>query len=967
MRRWALLFFSLLFLFFLPQLLSAKPLQFSDSTTQEIYLNFSYSFGLVNTVVTALYNEPNEYLPLRQLFHLLKVNYQFDEKLDSVWGFYITEPPTYTINFRTGKARVDTIAFILRSDEFIRTALDIYITPSVFERLFGLRFTIDIRQLTLSLETNVELPIIAERNRDQRQSILENRNAREEYPLLYSRKKDLFDGGFLDYSLTAASTKNDRSYGYNLQGGGIVAGGDLQLNANGNYAASMPSSETIEGHWQYVVDENPYITNLNAGYVSTNGLFSRSFKGIKVSNEPVQVRTLFQSYVIEKKTFPQWTVELYLNEKLVGMTKADELGNYRFVVPLTYGTTSYSLRLYGPTGEMIEDPERIQIPFSFIPAGEVNYTAGAGTLYGNNDRFAQASVTAGLTSWLTANAGMEYINDTLSAKPIGFFSISSWLGTNYIVTLDAAPSALYRADLSAVYASQIAADISITKHETNEYYNPAHIVTEALSTLSLPLMFASTPITYRLQASRQNYEHSTATTMTTGATASYRQLNGTLSYSYLELTSDAANTTREPQLSSLILYSFMPRGMLATLTANILLSSSFTYNLEQKKANEFRLDLSSNISSSGRVQFSYSHNFIQSQYTASMQFIYEFPFTRSTTTASSYNGDAAIVQNVSGTVEYDSRQKTFHGHNLASVGLSDLTMRMFVDKNGNGVYDPGEQTINDVVMNFGQAAFIDMGDSGITRVRRLLPYTRYNIDIVESSISNPLWIPKAHAFSVITEPDIYKPIDVPFYASGVLDGSVSMQIGNKPEAVPGIEIHVQSIDGKYRKDIRVFADGSFYQTGIPPGKYIAYVDSTQLGILGVSCDPSIRSFDVKITTDGDYIEGMNFLLKKRQTEKSILVPGDTLKNQSIITIPTIEQKYQIVPHEKPKGFVIPISSWDTERRARNEAKLFGRDMEIKTNVEKIVVDGKSKYAVYVGVFSTKEEALAALRKLHANE
>ncbi len=249
------------------------------------------------------------------------------------------------------------------------------------------------------------------------------------------------------------------------------------------------------------------------------------------------------------------------------------------------------------------------------------------------------------------------------------------------------------------------------------------------------------------------------------------------------------------------------------------------------------------------------------------------------------------IQNVRGTVGYDSRQKTFHPHNLESVGLSALTMRMFVDRNGNGVYDAGEQTINDVSFNLGQAAFIDMGDSGITRIRRLLPYTRYNIDIVESSISNPLWVPKAYAFSVITDPNIYKPIDVPFYVTGVLDGSVLMQIGSTLEAVPGIEIHVQSVDDKYQKNIRVFADGSFYQMGIPPGKYIAYVDSTQLNVLGASCDPPLHSFEVKITAEGDYIEGMKFLLKKRLEEKSIPAIDDSVKDQDIITIDPLEQKH----------------------------------------------------------------------------
>jgi hypothetical protein len=935
---------------------------------QEVYLTFSYSLGLVNTVVTANYVEPTTYLPIGEIFHLLKINYKFNKMLDSMNGFYITESRKYEINFRIGKARVDTAAFILRSGEFIRSTFDIYVTPSVLDRLFGLHFMIDMRQLTLWLETNEELPIIAERNRERQQRMIESSNAAQvEYPLLYPRDKNLFDGGFFDYSLTAASTKKYQSYGYDLRGGGFIAGGDLELAANGSYNTSMPSSVAMEGRWRYVIDKSPYISNVSAGYIYTNDLFPRSFKGIQASNEPVQVRTMFQSYVIEQKTLPQWMVELYLNDKLADVTKADGLGNYRFVVPLTYGTTNYSVRTYGPTGEMSEDRQRIQIPFSFIPVGEVNYNVSGGTLRDKNNRFAQASVTTGLTSWLTSKAGIEFIDDTLYAKPIGSLSLSSWLKKNYIFTIDAAPGALYRADLSAVYASQVSAGISVTRHEKNEYYNPSHIVSEAQTTLSLPLMLTSAPITYRLQANRQNCEQSTTTFITTGATVSYKQINGTIEYRLSELKYGADLATREPVLSSAILYSFSPHKKLASVTTNILIGSSFIYNLERKSADELRLDLSSNVTPSGRVQFSYTRNFVRNQYIASVQFVYEFPFARSTTTVSTGENDASIIQNVRGTVGYDSHQRTFHSNNLESVGLSALTMHMFVDKNGNRVFDAGEQTINDVTLNLGQAAFIDNGDSGITLIRRLLPYTRYNIDIVESSISNPLWVPKAYAFSAITEPNIYKPIDVPFYATGVLEGSVLMQTGSMLEAVPGIEIHVQSINGKYGKNIRIFADGSFYQMGVPPGKYIAYVDSTQLGVLGASCDPPIRSFDVRITTEGDYIEGMKFLLKKRQAEKSIPAMRDTVKDQSIITIVAPEEKYQIVTHEKPKGFVIHISAWDTKRRARDEAKKFERVMEIKTIVEKVVLDGKSKYAVRIGVLSNKEEALVILRKLRVNE
>lgn len=194
-----------------------------------------------------------------------------------------------------------------------------------------------------------------------------------------------------------------------------------------------------------------------------------------------------------------------------------------------------------------------------------------------------------------------------------------------------------------------------------------------------------------------------------------------------------------------------------------------------------------------------------------------------------------------------------------------------------------------------------------------------------------------------------------------------MQIGNEQKAVPGIDVHIQSTDGKYNKSIRVFSDGSFYQTGIPPGNYIAFVDPIQLNILGAICSPSSHPFNVRITANGDYIEGMNFILTQRQTEKSVSNTADSSKTKNILSIPVLEQKYKIEIHEKPKGFFIHISTWDTDRQARREAKYFNRDTEVKTFVEKIIIDGNPQYAVQAGIFPTKEKAIIALHKILSNE
>ncbi len=964
-------FSIILILLYSNQLLSQTQTP-ANTEIQEVYLNFSYSLGLVNSIVTAIYVEPKVYLPVSEIFRLLKINYTFDKNSGTITGFYIDQKRKYEMNFRMRRAFVDTTHFHIESEEFYFYTLDAYITPSVFERLFRLRFRIDLSHLTLSLETEEELPIIAEKKREQRQKMLENQTATPiDYPLLFPRNKYLLNGGFLDYSLTTATTKKYNSYGYDIRSGSIVAGGDLELSANGYYKTLATSNMSMEGRWRYVIDNTPYISNVNVGYVNASGLYSRSIKGIQVSNEPVQIRTMYRTYVIEQRTNPNWIVELYLNETLTAVTQADALGNFRFVIPLTYGTTNYYLRSYGPTGEIVEDKQRIQIPFSFVPSGEINYTISAGALRENNYRYSQTSVTTGLTSWLTSRVHIEYINDTISSKPISSVSLFSWLKNNYILSLDIAPNALYRAELTAIYASHASASISFTKHSQNLFYNPSNALSDIQTSFSIPLFLKSTPSIYRLQANRRNYRNGATTFLTTGATSTYKQFNGTIEYRYSELKSNIFMTMREPQLLMSFLYSISPLKKLAHITPSILLGSSFIYNLERKKAAELRLDLSSNITPAGRLQLSFGKDFIREQTTASLQFIYEFSYMRSTSTITKERNSLLAIQNVRGSIGYDSKLKTYYSYNLDAVGHSALTMRMFVDKNNNTVFDNGEQIIDDVAFNLEQTAFIDFDESGISRARRLLPYTLYNINIIESSISNPLWMPTTQVFSVVTEPNVYKLIDMPFYASGVLDGTVLMQIGNKIDAVPGIELHIKSIDNKYHKNIRVFADGSFYQMGIPPGKYIAYVDSMQLNILGVISDPPINSFEVKFTSDGDYIEGMNFLLKKQIDDKPISSQIDdsiseidsiSQKDTKLEVARNNEEKYQIKT-AKPKGYVIHISTWDTQRKAREEAKKFEREMQVKTSVEKIVSNGKVKYAVHIGVYSTKEEAYLVLRSL----
>jgi hypothetical protein len=52
-----------------------------------------------------------------------------------------------------------------------------------------------------------------------------------------------------------------------------------------------------------------------------------------------------------------------------------------------------------------------------------------------------------------------------------------------------------------------------------------------------------------------------------------------------------------------------------------------------------------------------------------------------------------------------------------------------------------------------------------------------------------------------------------------------------------------------------------YYVGIPPGKYKIAIDSAQLAMLNCIAEPAKREFEIRATSQGDEISGLDFLLR----------------------------------------------------------------------------------------------------------
>src|SRR5699024_4119238 len=125
------------------------------------------------------------------------------------------------------------------------------------------------------------------------------------------------DGAFLDYNLSTVYTPDSHLFMFNNAIGGEFLGGDLQGNTYSAFSTEQSTFITNNLRWRFVTRNNDYFSSLIAGQTVSEGFSGRSFAGIKITNQPVEPRLLFDRYAIGGTSPSQSEVELYLNNQLI--------------------------------------------------------------------------------------------------------------------------------------------------------------------------------------------------------------------------------------------------------------------------------------------------------------------------------------------------------------------------------------------------------------------------------------------------------------------------------------------------------------------------------------------------------------------------------------------------------------------------------------------------------------------------
>jgi hypothetical protein len=844
----------------------------SYAQQEEVLLTFRHQ-AIGNIYVNSLYDSKTDktFLPVIELFSLFEINYKGNAAARSVSGNFITPDNPYSINLSTLRIQIGKNSFPITPDDFRLGETDFYLAPEIFEKVFGLNFTVNVAQLMLTLETKLKLPIEERLAREHARTNMENKGLyREDFPLGYDRKRAVFSGGMLDYSITGNYAKESQGLGYTFTGGMELLGGDVQGTVYGSNTSSGSTSLSTSGlRWRYALRDNKMLSSITAGQINTTGLQQLSIKGISISNDPIEPRRMYETYVVDGHTEPESEVEIYVNERLSDFKRADELGYYRFNLPITYGTTRISLRIYTPSGELIVTDRQMQVPFTFLPRGVVSYNIQAGkaesfssdTLQGK--WVGHGNVALGVSRWLTASVGSQYLGNKFATNNLTYYgSLAARIAKQYLIGLDAAPQNYYRLTGSVMYFNNLSFNVSYLKFDGTSIFNSRSAKSNTTVNIYIPFKIFGMNTGFRLGGEQYVLANSKQTTYTTDFSARLGKINMRFNYRDNFISSDQETNFGQGMFTTALTYTISRSPGLPVYVRGMYLRAQNMYDIRHNILQTSELELSRTVFKSGRFNVGVSYNHVSQIVSSQVGFTLDLSKVRSATTVNSVGSNVTARQSLYGSIGWDKPNGAVTLNNRQQVGRAAVAAILFIDKNNSGKYDKGDELLPYRGVKLDQTASMEVGRDSILRITQLQSYYKYNLSVNRNSIADATLVPIKDKFSFIADPNQYKQIEIPFYRGGIIEGKVVIDDDGRKTGQGGLRLILKKEGNETTQIIRSFNDGGFYQMDLAPGKYTLEVDPAQVEFLQ-AITPKKLNFEIKALSEGDYVEGLEIILIPR--------------------------------------------------------------------------------------------------------
>lgn len=325
------------------------------------------------------------YVDLKGVMEFLEFYLKVSPDGTKAEGWYVSSKNKFLLDRPAGKVQSgDKISDLSQEDTLWRDDI-LFANINAIEEWLPLKFSLDEKVMQLRILPEVELPSEIRKQREKQWQQL--RLARERLPKDLPVLEDHYTAARLPFvDVDVSSNYNSQGNpsqlnSYTVQSSGDVGYHTLNSFVNGSSNDGLQSArfsaekQDVNGGLLGALGATQYhLGDIDSGaipMVAQTGLG----RGMSVSNRPLGYLPDFDSKTFVGDATPGWEVELYRNGVLVEFQTVDAQGRYRFEnIPILFGRNLFTLRFYGPQGQIEERTETVFAQQSLLKKGDMQYS-----------------------------------------------------------------------------------------------------------------------------------------------------------------------------------------------------------------------------------------------------------------------------------------------------------------------------------------------------------------------------------------------------------------------------------------------------------------------------------------------------------------------------------------------------------------------------------------------------------------
>lgn len=722
-------------------------------------------------------------------------------------------------------------SFAVPPAEWIARDGDVYLSLGVMGRILGGELSVDWENVGLVVGGRTDYPVVRRLQNASRRRVggraeePEDEDIAVQYPARTG-------GATLGWALSAAMA------GEELQGSGhaglglAVAGGALETGATLRAAGQETGIGEPYARYTRSFPRGRWVRQLELGDVYGDGLVTRPFFGVSVSNEPLYAPRRFGEALVRPVLPAGWEYEVYQGDVLIGVSSSG--GGDPVAAPIGYGTTPVRIRLLGPAGQERTEELVFLVPAVQVPAGEWRYSLGGGACRVTTCRaLGYVDVRRGVTRTLTLGLGVDHTarDSGQATRPYG---IASWNPRPELRTeLRVRPGALIHGSVDRYARAGGWRLAGGWQSEQNAGELPVPVwFGEANGSVLTPLPGRGRVLTFFGRARVPDGE---------GGQPQWQSgISSGLGRARFGAQFESGYQRRD--VVSLLVGTIMPRYLVPSLRS---------WNVDA------RLDLAGGAVYGTSLTTTF-RPLDRASVTAGLTWYADggppgLSLSVVTRTRGAYvqshayseNGREGAFASVGGGLAFGSG-----GGIVASpfetVGRGGVSGTVFYDEDGDGAWDPGERPAADVPVVVGGERAVSDAEGGF-RAWGLMPYRVVGLSVDTLNLAATNVSAGRPEYLLRPTPNVYARQDLPLLRTREVTGRLRWRAAEG--GVGGVTVEARSAaGGVYR--VVTFSDGEFYFPRLPAGAYTLTVAESSLQVLRAAAPAP-----VPFTVPGDAGDG----------------------------------------------------------------------------------------------------------------